>query len=146
MNSYRVAGILLLALWAAPATSDEDSANVSTDLSGMRTETSYTGHHYKITWSRVEFDGRKISKWMGGDSFDPPRYVFESVGVRVDGTEVTVPKSLYRDIYDPHSYGPFVMDDGQFLYLVIKAGDGAGSAEAWMRIEGSQIVMLKTKV
>lgn len=111
----------------------------------MRAGQSYTGREYEINWSRIEYDGRKIQDWVGGDSFDPPRYVFDSVELVVDGRKIPIPNDLYSDIYDPASYGPFVMDDGKFLYLVIKAGDGAGSAEAWMRIEENRIAKRRVK-
>jgi hypothetical protein len=144
MKSYRIS-LLLLALWATSAISDEESAKVSTDFSGTRAGKSYTGRQYDITWSRIEYDGRKVQNWIGGDSLDPPRYVFKSVALVVDGAEVPVPANLYSDIYDPASYGPFVTDDGEILFLVIKAGDGAGSAEAWMRIEENRIVQRRVK-
>jgi hypothetical protein len=93
----------------------------------------------------TKYDGRKVKNWVGGDSFDPPSYVFDSLNLSIDGIEVTVPKSVYYDIYDPLPYGPYIMDDGEVLYLVINASDGAGSAEAWVRIENKRIVKRRIK-
>jgi len=137
--------LLLFSVAIIAAHADEQSAKVSTDLSGMRSGKSFSGHIYHISWSRITYDGRKVQKWVGGDSFDPPRYVFESIKLSIDGIEVSVPKNQYYDIYDPQGYGPFIMDDGHVLYLVIKAGDAAGSAQVWLRIEENRIVARKIK-
>jgi len=52
---------------------------------------------------------------------------------------------MYHDVYDPSHYGPWIMDDEKTLFLVIKAGDGTGSAEAWLQIDGQNILKRRIK-
>jgi len=118
---------------------DESSAKVSTQLSGSRGGTTYSGISFLLNWELIPFDGRKVKSWVGGDSLDPSQFVFKYIELTLESTKVPLPKHLYHDIYDPSQIGPFIMDDGKFLYLVINGGDGAGSIEAWLQIIDGKI-------
>jgi hypothetical protein len=88
MKKYLLCAVLILTLGSNLAQTDENSAKVSTDLSGMRSGRSDSGHHYSLSWSRIEYDGRNIEKWIGGDSYSPPRYV--EAGAINNGIEVVL--------------------------------------------------------
>ena len=145
MKRSLLTALLLFGAVAIAAHADEKSAKVSRDWSGTRSGESFHGHKYEITWVLAKYDGRKPSAWVGGDSVDPPDHVLKSLKLRVDGVEVAVPESVYFDIYDPIHYGPYIMDDGQALYLVIKASDGAGATQVWIRIENKVVVKRRVR-
>ena len=145
MRKATILVLLLFAFGDIQVHANEEASKVSTYLSGMTSGTTYYGHDFRISWSLIKYDGRKIKKWIGGDSYDPPRYVLKKLELDINGTEIPLPDSFYYDIYDPSQNGPFIMDDGKILYLVIKCSDGAGSAQAWIHIKDAKIVKRRIK-
>ncbi len=117
-------------------------AKVSRYLSGTTTGITFSGRSFSVQWEFGPYDGRKVDPWIGGASFDPPRYVIRTLRLSIGGSDIPIPQKAYFDIYDPDVYrsGPWILEDSQFVYLAIMASDGAGSAKVSLKFHAHEYV------
>ena len=120
----------------------DDIPKVSRYFTGSLQGVSFSGKQFTVSWQYSEYDGRKVNKWAGGDSLEPPHYVVQNISLEVAGKKVSIPNSAYYDIYDPAVYaqGPYLMEDKSNMYLIINASDGAGSAEIWLKVQDGKYI------
>ena len=139
----RATFLILAVMVASPhAAVGDEIAKVSRYLSGTASGLSFSGTKFSLSWQFAPYDGRKVKKWVGGDSVDPPTYVVKELQLSLSGHKVSIPESAYFDIFDPpvQAAGPYILEDSQFLYLVLHASDGAGSAKVSLRFKNGTYI------
>lgn len=119
-----------------------DVPKVSAYFSGSKQGVSYYGKHFNYSWTYGDFDNRSIKKWIGGDSIDPPRYVINQLSLTIGNKTVSIPKEAYWDLYDPQVQGapPYILEDKNYVYMVILLSDGAGSAKALLKFKDGKYI------
>ena len=114
---------------------------VSRYFSGTKRGISFYSRPFSYSWHYSLYDGRTVSDWIGGDG-EIPEYVVSSLTLKLSGVQVEIPQHAFWDFFDPQVQGaePYILEDPDFIYLVIQLSDGAGSAKVWLRFNEGKYV------
>ena len=115
----------------------------------------FEGKEIQVTLSTEKFDKHKHSfkyhkeyrdviekidgKPFWGTDGSMPKKEYKSIEVKIRGKQVSIPQSVYSDLYQPNLYTDlnfvYYDKDNDILYIVALNGDGAGAYTVCWQIE-----------
>jgi len=92
-------------------------------------------------YSEAKSKMAEINKWLGEDSYDPPRFVVTNITIEINGANIDIPEVTFTDLGNPiGAYGMSVEKEGPYLLFKLKGGDGAGSYTAIFVVQNEKII------
>lgn len=104
------------------------------------------GHRFRFAASQRVFDPERHDmsrirdclidgERMYGTDCDPPRYELKNMTVEIDGKNLPIARSIYRQFFEPnlgYEDGTAYLDaylstDGEEVFVLMNGGDGAGA-------------------